>query len=185
MSRVKYKEKDTADLEFSFPAELEWEQLDKQGVQLPKNMNFVDLVIQQDSHTYLVEIKDFSNNNVPTSRREAVRESDFKKLRTKEFIYDELVPKVRGAFTFLHLMERDSKPFKYIILLGLDQFEGRYNLMQLQTFKDRLKARISKETDQNWKRQYVDDCMVFNIDKWNAQFPDWPVTRLSSQTPSS
>ena len=41
-----YKAEENADLEFSFPDEAKWDELDKQGVKLPVQMIFVDLVIE-------------------------------------------------------------------------------------------------------------------------------------------
>ena len=43
-----YRAEPNADLEFSFPDELVWEELDRQGVKLPVQMKFVDLVIERD-----------------------------------------------------------------------------------------------------------------------------------------
>ena len=43
-----YKAEKNAELLFEFPDELEWDELDKQGVKLPVHMKFVDLVIERD-----------------------------------------------------------------------------------------------------------------------------------------
>ena len=113
-----YKAEPNADLEFSFPDELDWEELDRQGVKLPVQMKFVDLVIERDNDILLVEIKDPSNKSVPVEERQ----NYFKRLSDNSILSQELTPKARGSYTFLHLMERDAKPFKYVVLLGLDAF---------------------------------------------------------------
>jgi hypothetical protein len=33
-----------------------------------------------------------------------------------------------------------------------------------------------------WKRSFLENCQIFNIDTWNENFPKWPVTRLSKAT---
>ncbi len=169
-----YRAEPDADLEFSFPDELVWEELDRQGVKLPVQMKFVDLVIERDEDVLLVEIKDPSNKEVPV----AERQSYFKRLSDNSILTQELTPKARGSYTFLHLMERDAKPFKYVVLLGLDAFDPKQQKALLTGFKDRLLADIRCETDTPWRRQHIADCVVLSVDIWNKTFADWPVTRV-------
>lgn len=169
-----YKAEPNADLEFSFPDELVWEELDRQGVKLPIQMKFVDLVIERDDDVLLVEIKDPSNKRAPAEAQQAY----FKRLSDNSILTQELTPKARSSYTFLHLMERDAKPFKYVVLLGLDAFDGAQQKALLTGFKDRLLADIRCETDTPWRRQHIADCVVLSVDIWNKTFADWPVTRV-------
>jgi hypothetical protein len=175
-----YKAEPNADLEFSFPDELVWEELDRQGVKLPIQMKFVDLVIERDADVLLVEIKDPSNQRVPAKEQHAY----FKRLSDNSILTQELTPKARSSYTFLHLMERDAKPFKYIVLLGLDAFDPTQQKALLGEFKNRLLADIRCETDQPWRRQYIADCVVLSVDIWNKTFADWPVTRIPAAAAS-
>ena len=52
-----YKAEARADLEFSFPDELQWEELDRQDARLPMGMSFVDLIIDREKDLLLVEIR--------------------------------------------------------------------------------------------------------------------------------
>lgn len=54
-------------------------------------------------------------------------------------------------------MERDAKPFKYVVLLGLDAFDPADQRALLTGFKDRLLADIRCETDTPWRRQHIAD----------------------------
>lgn len=170
-----YKAELNADLEFSFPDETKWEELDKQGVKLPVQMKFVDLVIERDNDILLVEIKDPSNKRTPAEERTKY----FKRLSDNSILTQELTPKARGSYTFLHLMERDTKPLKYVVLIGLDAYDPVQQKALLTGFKDRLLADIRCETDTPWRRQHIADCVVLSVDIWNKTFADWPVARVA------
>lgn len=169
-----YRAEPNADLEFSFPDDLVWDELDRQGVKLPVQMKFVDLVIERDDDVLLVEIKDPSNKRTPDKERRDY----FKRLSNNTILTQELTPKARSSYTFLHLMERDKKPFKYVVLIGLDAYDPIEQKALLFGFKDRLLADIRCETDTPWRRQHIADCVVLSVDIWNKTFADWPVTRV-------
>ena len=173
-----YKAEENADLEFSFPDEAKWDELDKQGVKLPVQMKFVDLVIEREKDILLVEVKDPSNKRTPEDERAKY----FKKLSDNSILTQELTPKARGSYTFLHLMERDTKPFKYVVLIGLDAYDPIQQKALLTGFKDRLLADIRCETDTPWRRRHIADCLVVSVDIWNKSFPDWPVARIAVAT---
>lgn len=173
-----YKAERSAELLFEFPDEVVWDELDKQGVKLPMNMKFVDLVIERESDVLLVEIKDPSHSMSGNEQRNKY----LKRLSDNSVLKQELTPKARDSYSFLHLMERDGKPFKYIVLIGLDAFDPVQQKAVLTGFKDRLLADIRCEAYQAWKRKHIADCVVLSVESWNQQFPDWPVTRLVAAT---
>ncbi len=167
-----YTEKE---LQFTFPEELNWIELDKRGTKLPIGMSFVDLVIERDIDILMIEIKDPSHTcTPPVNRAQYLLE-----LKSNEKITKELTPKIRDSFTFMHLRKRDTKPLKYIVLLGLDAFDIETQKALLGNFKDRLFQNIKQETDSPWEKEYLQDCMVMNIEIWNASFPQWQVRRIS------
>lgn len=171
-----YKAEHDADLNFSFPDDLIWEELDRQGVKLPEKMSLVDFVIERETDILLVEVKDPSN----IYASEENRQKYLKKFQNNTLIVEELTPKGRNSYTFLHLMERDTKPFKYVILLGLEAYEDSIQQALLGTFKDRLLGNIRNEAWEPWKRLHIQDCLVLSVPAWNQHFPNWPITRLSS-----
>lgn len=174
-----YKAEENAELLFEFPDDLEWEELDKQGVKLPVHMKFVDLVIERDTDFLLVEIKDPSHSKCP----EVERNRYFKRLSDNSVLTQELTPKARDSYSFLHLMKRDGKPFKYVVLIGLDRFDPAHQRAVLTGFKDRLLNDIRCEAYEPWKRKHIADCAVLSVDSWTQLFPDWPITRLATVQP--
>jgi hypothetical protein len=171
-----YKAEKNAELLFEFPDEVEWDELDRQGVKLPVHMKFVDLVIERDADILLVEIKDPSHSKSPDKERN----SYLKRLSDNSVLTQELTPKARDSYFFLHLMERDEKPFKYIVLIGLDAFDPSQQKAVLTGFKDRLMADIRCEAYEAWKRKHIADCAVLSVETWNQYFPNWPITRLAA-----
>jgi len=168
----KYVEKE---LVFNFPDDLTWNELDVQGRKIPKGMALVDLVIERESDCLLVEIKDPSNSTAP----EKERNNYLKRLQNNSVLKEELVPKVRDSYTHEHLMERDQKPFVYIVLIGLDSFSQSVQTGLLSTFGDRLHNAIRNESDTPWIREHISQCTVLSIPMWNRRFKDWQVSRLS------
>lgn len=168
-----YRAEEDAELEFSFPSELQWSELDKQGVKLPVKMKFVDLVIERDNDILLVEVKD------PSISRSTDKDKNsyLKRLKNNSVITQELTPKARDSYLYQHLMERDHKPFKYIVLLGLDAFDPNDQKAVMTGFKDRLLADIREESFEAWKRRHIADCVVLSVDSWNEYFSQWPVRR--------
>ncbi len=168
-----YRAEKTAELLFSFPDELMWNELDQQGVKLPVRMKFVDIVIEREHDILLVEVKDPSHSKCPDKERN----SYLKRLSDNSVLTDELTPKARDSYLYLHLMERDSKPFKYVVLLGLDAFDPNVQKVVMTGFKDRLLADIRQESFEAWKRKHITDCVVLSVESWNEVFPDWTVRR--------
>jgi hypothetical protein len=171
-----YKAEENSELLFEFPDEVVWDELDKQGVKLPVRMKFVDLIIERDADVLLVEIKDPSHSKSPDKEKNGY----LKRLSDNSVLTQELTPKARDSYSFLHLMEKDRKPFKYIVLIGLDAFDPIQQKAVLTGFKDRLMADIRCEAYEAWKRKHIADCVVLSVDSWNKLFPDWPVTRLAT-----
>ena len=165
-----YKAEDDADLQFSFPDDLKWDELDKQGVKLPVKMKFVDIVIEREDDVLLVEIKDPSHVKSPDKERN----SYLKRLQDNSILTNELTPKARDSYTYLHLMERDTKPFKYIVLIGLDAYDKEIQKALLGNYKNRLLTDIRCESYEPWKREYIADCAVMSVDVWNKKYSDWP-----------
>jgi hypothetical protein len=175
MNMIQFKTEPKADLQFSFPVDLKWEEMDKQGVRVPAKMKFVDIIIERENDILLVEVKDPSNINTPATERARY----LKSLQDNSILTQELTPKARDSYTYLHLMKRDTKPFKFVVLLGLEAFENHAQLALLGNFKNRLLSNVRCEAAEPWKRIYIADCVVMSVEKWNEVFSEWPVVRLS------
>ena len=162
------------DLEFDFSGSQHAERFDKRGVPRPHGMSLVDFVVEESERILLIEVKDPSDPNATGT----VRQSWTKKLRKKPLINESLVPKCRGSYAYLHLMERDSRPMLFIACLGLSKV--KHDPALLVAFKERLLSRLRKEADRPWKRHYVYDCIVVTDANWSKHLR-YRLSRLSAK----
>lgn len=163
------------ELELDFAGAVSVEQLDRIKPK-PEGLKLVDFVVEEDRRILLVEVKDPLPEGIPHERRDQVIEREIGKLKTKELINSELVPKARDSYCFLHLMNRDGKPMHFIFLSGADRLGVTKEL--LLNFRDRLMIRLRKEANAEWRRQYVRDCSVLTQDEWNTHFGVYRVKRV-------
>ncbi len=165
------------ELYFDFRGSLRVQKLDEQGVSLPHGMSFVDFVVEEASQQLLVEVKDPSQMSVAESEKSKFA----RKFRGKQLINEELVPKCRDSYCFLHLMEQDTKPFLYIVVLGTRALPA-VGPGELLEFRKRLLVRLRRESDLPWKRPYVKDCVVLTEQTWGAHFPSYSLQRAPTKT---
>ena len=133
-------------------------------------MSLVDFVVEEQDRLLLLEIKDPSQSNTPSeSEREFIR-----RMESRELIDNNLVPKARDSYTYLHLMKRDCKELMFVLLLGLEL--DRYLRVR---FKDRLLGRMRHEAHEPWVRRYVEDCVIVTPESWAQYFPSYRLSRSS------
>lgn len=168
------------ELEFDFSAAKMVEKLDSPLTPLPHGMALVDFVIEEDRHLVMLEIKDPScsargGDAAAEAALEKERTKFVRKIQDDSLINQELTPKARDSYSYLHLMKRDVKPVIYAFLLGADKLTLDSAL--LLTFKDRLLSRLRQETDKPWERHYVTDCVVLTENTWALAFPQYTLKR--------
>ncbi len=168
------------ELLFDFSKAIKSEKLDAPGKPLPEGMQFVDVVVEEDERLLLIEVKDPSAKPKGAGPRATAaiqkeRNAFLKKLRDDSLISKELTPKARDSYAFLHLMGRDGKRMRFVFLLGAAEMKLEPAL--LLGFKDRLLARLRKETDRAWVKAYVTDCLVLTETTWAMAFPKYSLTR--------
>jgi hypothetical protein len=159
------------ELEFDFGRSGSCFRLDEQGVPLPVGMSFVDFVVEDGDRYLLVEVKDPSDRSLSEDERRDYAN----RLRGEELIHQKLTPKARDSYTYLHLMRMDSKPFVFVVVLGLEKLPIEPPL--LIGFQDRLTARLRKEGQSPWKHEYIQGCVVVDVGAWNRQFKHFPLVR--------
>ena len=142
------------ELQFSFGPSWSVERFDPPGKTIPKHVSPVDFVLETANEIVLVEVKDPSASGVPSGNREEY----VRRMQTNELTHSELVPKARTSYGFLHLMQRDTKSMRYVVVIGTDQLSIQPLL--LLNLADRLRKRLAHEADQPWKRAYVRTCAV-------------------------
>lgn len=145
------------ELLFSFGSDWQAEQFDRPGASWPKGVSPVDFIAEGQAELVLVEVKDPSASGARAKNRQ-----DFvKKMKTEELTHEELVPKARSSYSFLHLMARDHKPMRYVVVIGTENLSIQPAL--LMNLTTRLQARLSNETGMVWKRPYISRCIVVSV----------------------
>ena len=149
--------------------------LDAAPKSTPQGMKLVDFCFHASGTCYLIEVKDPSH---PRAGRNQMRE--IKKLKGKELINSQLAPKARGSYTWLHLMEEDTVPIVYIVLLGTSAL--RIEKPLLVHFQDRLRKQIEQEPGMSWRRRYIKAVIVVTDLDWNKVFRrfGWQLRRQSA-----
>ncbi len=170
-----------AELEFDFSAAQAVEKLDDPSATMPHGMQLVDFVIEDSRHLVMLEIKDPScrpkgGDAKALAAIERSRAEFIKKMISDTLIAQELTPKARDSYTWLHLMKRETKPILYVFLLGAEALSLEPAL--LLGFKDRLLGRLRHEAKLPWARHYVSDCLVLTEITWAKAFPQYPLVRL-------
>lgn len=169
------------ELEFDFSDATGVAKLDDPAKPRPEGMQLVDFVVEEDRRLLMIEVKDPSckakGGNAAAEAALIKSRAEFvRKVQNDTLIAQELTPKARDSYSYLHLMKRDDKLILYVFLLGADKLTLDDAL--LMNFKERLLARLRKEADQPWIRRYVTDCLVLTESTWHLAFPQYPLTRI-------
>jgi len=142
------------ELEFSFPTNWKAEIFDVKDRIWPKGISPVDFVVERENDLLLIEVKDPSAGSVPNEQRE----NFIKKMQTKELAHQELAPKARTSWSYLHLMKRTEKPIRFIVVIGTENLSIQQPL--LLQLNDRLKKRLDQEAETAWVQPYVKASIV-------------------------
>ena len=148
------------ELHFTFGNQWHVARFDRSGASWPRGVSPVDFIAEGQSELVLMEIKDPSASTVPVANRQAFVRS----MRTRE-LTDQLVPKARSTYGFLHLMARDAKPMRYVVVIGTENLSIQPALLMHLT--DRLRRGLRSEAGMTWEREYVSDCIVVPIESVN------------------
>ena len=160
-------------LRFAFGDPWRAEQFDVPGHSFPRGVLPVDFIAESSDEIVLVEIKDPS----APGAREQDRCAFVRKMQTKELTHQELAPKAHTSYCYLHLMARDTKPVRYLVVIGTERLSIQPPL--LMSLADRLRERLGKETDTAWKRNYVSACNVVRVADFGKALPGCSARRIA------
>ncbi len=125
-------------------------------------MKAVDFVVELNDSYLFVEIKDFHNSDQYT---DSAKLSNLVKV---------LVTKFRDSFIYRWAENKNDKPIKYLCLMELEN-------ASISRLMKELKRQLPEKGPKNrWQQPIAATCVVANINRWNASFPDWPVSRLKA-----
>lgn len=159
-------------LQFDFRNAISAEKFDDdtEGNSKPQGMSFVDFVVEEKDRLFLIEVKDPSiDKALPGAQKKFVDS-----LKSSDLIEAHLVPKARDSYTFLHLMMRGENKVKdYIFILGDENLDIEPAL--LLELNRRLGKKLAQETNVPWKRKYIRENYIVNLEGWKKHFPQYPL----------
>lgn len=136
-------------------------------------MKAVDLVVELPNDYLFIEVKDFQavddydfKSAVSTQQRKD-RQAHFNHLR------EVLKYKFRDTWLYRWAQGKTDKPVRYLCLLTLD------NAM-LSVLNKELRQQLPVGlAGSHWSGALAQSCVVLNMERWNANFPQWPVMRMA------
>lgn len=164
------------ELTFEFPPDWQVEQFDSPGTTMPWGMKPVDFIVDFTDRVVLIEVKDPSHSRAPTRNRDRF----VRKMQTNTLTHEELVPKARTTYSYLHLMDRDDRPLHYLVVIGAEALSLQPLLVIQLT--DRLRRRLRQEAAKPWARQYIASAQVITTADLPRALPGLTVHRTPTPT---
>ena len=138
-------------------------------------MKCVDIIAEFEEVYVFVELKDYDDSSFFGSFGSGTDDEKTRhaKLNT---LKNYLKYKFRDSYLFRYAEQKVDKPIRYICLI---------------TFENALNSRIQKslkrelpvgKASQRWVRELAISCHVVNLNRWNKNFPNWPVSRIPAPT---
>ena len=165
--------------EFDFSDALDAFRFDEQDTTQPHfhglshAMKAVDLVVELPTDYLFIEVKDFHaaddynfKSAISAAQRED-RQAHFKHLRE--------VLKHMFSDTWLYRWAegKADKPIRYLCLVTLD------NALLSVMRKELINQLPVGLAGARWSGALAQSCVVVNLERWNTNFPRWPVARVS------
>ena len=138
-------------------------------------MKAVDFIIELPDRYLYIEFKDPQHPESTDDRRQEFVEKFLSGKLDRNLKY-----KYRDSFLYEWASGRADKPIRYFVLVALDSLDSAALLRRTDALKRQMPLRGPNSS--SWIRPIVEDCEVFNIDKWNSYFADYPIARLSSNS---
>lgn len=141
-------------------------------------MKLVDFAVREAERMLLIEVKDPCDSlGRPEDARHYAR-----KLRYRSLVREELVPKCRDTYSYLHLMGQDDLPIWFVLVLGVDEAQG-VGPAELGALQDLLLYGLLCETHTPWVRRYVRGAVVTSPLTWPEYFPEYALARVPQPPP--
>lgn len=162
------------DLQMTLPAIATGRKFDDAAHGLSHCMKAVDFIVELEAQVLFIEFKDPENPDALALRGAA--SAEYIKQFRSGVIDDELKTKLRDSWLYEYAHGRVVKPITYLVLIGASALSAA----ELMARTDALKRQIpmAGPNHQAWVKPFLTGCAVLNIDAWNRQFPQLPVSRV-------
>jgi hypothetical protein len=137
-------------------------------------MKGVDIVAEFEKAHVFVELKEYDDPTICDVIGSVTDEDKQSRQKHFKWLKDYLKYKFRDSYLYRHAEHKVDKPVHYICLIT---FDNALNSRMQKALKQELP--VGKASGR-WIQALATSCHVVNLDKWNENFPKWPVTRLGS-----
>ncbi|ADG07580.1 hypothetical protein [Kyrpidia tusciae] len=158
-------------LQLKLPHGVEGRKFDGDAHGLSHCMKAVDFVVELPDRIIFIEFKDPDH---PFSKPKD-RQKFIQNFMSGDLDVD-LVYKYRDSFLYLWAWKDVKKPVHYLVLIAMRSLTAAELLIRTDELKRKLP--LNGPESGMWQRPIVNECGVFNIETWNKQLPDYPVTRI-------
>ena len=136
-------------------------------------MKAVDFTVELPERRLFIEIKD-----PQTPHADLERSKEFIASFLAGKLDSDLKYKYRDSFLYELASGNDDRPIHYYVIVAI----SRLSPVELLRRTDALKRALPVLGPRSgtWKRQIVENCMVFNIETWNQYQPRFPLSRIMS-----
>jgi len=167
------KEIETDGFKFSFTDALDAFVFDEKDRTKPTfhgaPMKGVDIVAEFEEAYVYIELKDYDDS----SGYDVVNtDSDDTRAHFK-WLKNYLKYKYRDTYLYRHAEQKVDKPIHYVCLIT---FDNALNSRMQKALKRELPV---GKASPRWVQSIATSCQVLNINRWNENFPKWPVSRIA------
>lgn len=166
--------------EFEFPGALDAFVFDEKDKSHPRfhglshAMRAVDFVVELPNDTLFIEVKDFYAPDDYDFNTAVTEDQRSERRKCLNYLRDVLVHKFRDTWLY-RWSERAAgsadKPVRYLCVLSLD------NGLLGTVGKELKQALPTGSAGPRWQRELATACVVLNPERWNSNFPGWPLNR--------
>lgn len=137
-------------------------------------MKGVDIVAEFAEAYVYVELKDLDDPSIYDVLGASTQDETKSKQDSFKWLKNYLKYKFRDSYLYRHAEQKVDKPIHYVCLIN---FDNALNSRMQKSLKEELP--VGKKS-RRWVQALATSCHVVNLDKWNENFPKWPVTRLAA-----
>ncbi len=165
------------ELEFDFRKAIRAERFDEEKRhRMSHCMKAVDFLVEWPDALWFIEVKDPSKSSIPDHLSNKERRNFIERMKKKVLFHEELGPKAKDSFLYLHLMgEVPEKPIKYFVLLALRELDKA--LLSFSARELKQASCLIGPNNSEWRNRYICAAAVYNLETWNQHLGHCPVRR--------
>ena len=157
------------DLRLTLPASVNGRKFDDEQHGLSQCMKAVDWILELPERVCFIEVKDPDASGA----RDHGNRDDFLQELLSGKLSGVLATKFRDSFLYEWACNRVDKSISYYVIVASADLDDAL----LMSRTEDLRRKLPVGTPVNWVRAIAQDCLVFNIAKWNEVFPEFTLSR--------